>query len=539
MRTRLIWIFVSGLAIAIALELPSVVRAEDSAALSQALTVCNAGFPELDRKIDTTKSSLVDLEKQLASKPPDTPGLQAASAIVEKKTELDRAAALDKEAKVLLDKARSEPNTAEASRLVKDAEDKASGARNIVQRVESGLQAAKESGGLAAMVGGRGLDPLGSAFSQLLRDAQLNKQAMDSPSRETASKLSGQVYDAEQSRRVVDVRPAGSPLFQASADATAWDPSRAQVTVSGRVVDVRSLQVAVRSISRDAQPFERVPSPDAAPVYKLSESARSLLSSPDTRRQLERVGGVELKVTIDLLGYLGLPDFRKTGPSAVVEDPALVSLGALAKLAAVYADGTRRWEDLPDDLRYPGSIERIYGFVLGSGGRDIFLIGARARSLATRIDLDSIIVALRFVWKEDRTPAVSLDPNPADEPGGPQYVRIEGAPATSSFAKTMLDADYAMKRIMLGKLQTSAPGYSSYAALLAAANHLGTGANRFWFYPAPLGPKDVRISGTARSVMFDSGLQVLTESERIVASGFVGTGTADEIATRAAESFTS
>ena len=58
-----------------------------------------------------------------------------------------------------------------------------------------------------------------------------------------------------------------------------------------------------------------------------------------------------------------------------------------------------------------------------------------------------MIVALAFVYRDNRTPQVSLDPDPA-LPAGPQVSRVLGIPPDSSFARVLLDADYAMKRIL-------------------------------------------------------------------------------------------
>jgi tetratricopeptide (TPR) repeat protein len=453
-----------------------------------------------------------ELAKAMPGASPGGPGKNLgpkAKVIDESAQQLQFAKELGEQAQKALTAAQTEPNAQVARVYLKDAEIKAESARGIVERVQTGLgmTTRNEPPGPLTAASGHGLDPGGGlALFQL----------------KVANGLADKAFGA-------------SPVYDAGLT---YDPAAGQVTDShGRVVDVRPLISAVQTVTgATAAVFEPVKAPGEPPTWRLTESAQAALSSSESRSRLDNVGGVELQVTLDLLGFLGVPDFRKPGPAAVVDAPVMVSLAELARRASRYA-ATSQWADLPEDVRYPGEIERVHGFVFDRSGRDIFLVGAKARSRATRIDLDSLIVALRSVWIEGQTPGVSLDPFP-DDPGGPQYARVMGVPTTSTFARIMLDADYAMKRIMCGRLTVSAPQYQTYAALVAA-RHPSNSLNRFWFYPAPLGPHDAHISGTGRSILYDSSLRVLTETERIVAGGLAGTGTTDETGSRAAELFTS
>jgi tetratricopeptide (TPR) repeat protein len=487
--------------------------------LSQAMNDCASDLKDLEKERANTVAGLEDFSKELAAAAPqpdkgrstEGPPIQP-SVIVESAEQLKWAESIGQQAQQALAAARAAPNPEVARVFIKDAELKTESARNIIQRIASGLRATTRDAGPVPH-GGVALDLGGSsAYLQLKR----------------AAGLGDKTYGASTSEARADL-----------ADFVRYDPSTAQGTTDrGRVVSVRPLAAAFRSTRTGrGELFEAVPVPGRSPVYRLSDEARSLLMSPDSRKRLDTVGGVELQVTLDLLGFLGIPEFRKPGPATLVDAPVLVSLGELAAEASRYTSPSLQWGNLPEGLRYPGGIERVHGFALDSRGRDVFLVGARARSPARRIDLDSVIVALQSVWIEGRTPAVSLDSIPED-PGGPQYVRVISVPPTSTFARIMLDADYAMKRAMLGKLSLSAPGYQPYAALVAA-NPTSNSQNRFWFYPAPLGPHDAHVSGTARSIVFDSSLRLLTESERVIAGGFSGTGVSDETASHAARLFTS
>src|SRR5207248_891473 len=110
------------------------------------------------------------------------------------------------------------------------------------------------------------------------------------------------------------------------------------------------------------------------------------------------------------------------------------------------------------------------------------LVGSPATDPMRRLDIDAIVLAVRQVWREGKTMAVSLDPLPNDF-GGPQYPRVIDTPADSIVARIMLDADYAMKRMM-----SLVPGSGpvDMAAVFQAA-HLENFLTRFWLNPQYLG----------------------------------------------------
>jgi len=245
-------------------------------------------------------------------------------------------------------------------------------------------------------------------------------------------------------------------------------------------------------------------------VIRADPKGVEAVNDPETRKELEKVGGVSLQVTLDLLSFYGVPEFRRPGPVKVVESPVLLSVRNLLGRVRPYAESAETWETLPDELRYPGSIERIHGFVLDDERNDIVFVASAARDARHRLDVDCLILGLRAVWRDDVVPAVSLDPTPG-RPAGPQYSRVEGVPFNSTFARIMLDADYNMKRITFGDLDVAIPDFQELNRIQAA--HARNVASRFWLQPVPLGPGDLHVSPTYRTILFESNVRCLTESQ--------------------------
>ncbi len=171
-----------------------------------------------------------------------------------------------------------------------------------------------------------------------------------------------------------------------------------------------------------------------AEIDRLLEELGGRLSDPEGRAKALQ----EFESSLKSL-------FRGTRPLKKLDDPIAISLKALIEKAEKYAD---RWDQLPSDLRKPGGISRLYGFVIDENRGDVVVLGAHEPG-AHELELDDLVVGIRASWKEGATPFVSLDPDPADIMGDPQ-VRIGGVPKDSGFASVMLEADYAMKLLLAG-----------------------------------------------------------------------------------------
>jgi Flp pilus assembly protein TadD len=231
--------------------------------------------------------------------------------------------------------------------------------------------------------------------------------------------------------------------------------------------------------------------------------------------------------------------YKAGRPLRRIDNPTAVSLKALVEKAEKYAG---RWDQLPADLRHPGDLVRVHGFVLLPEQKDILLLGT-TDAKAPPMELDDLIVAVRTVWKDHAVPACSLDPDPDDMAAGkagPQKVRVLGVPRDSSFAKTMLDADYDMKRITFGAAPVEAPDYLTLKELIRRSPDPSAeqGSSRFWFVPVSPGPGEVLASPDGDLYLFSSDVQVLTEQVLFTREGTVGTGKVQRTREEAAASFT-
>jgi tetratricopeptide (TPR) repeat protein len=213
----------------------------------------------------------------------------------------------------------------------------------------------------------------------------------------------------------------------------------------------------------------------------------------------------------------------------LLHDLTAVSLKSLVARAEVYKSD---WGNLPDDLRWPASITRIHGFAII--GDDILMIG-KLEPGAPILGIDDLIVGVQSVWKENVTPVVSLDPDPANIEGDPN-VRIQGVADDSEFALTMLEADYAMKKIMAGVDPIDVPGYRTLKETLSETDR--TFMSRFWLYPVQPRVGDIRVSSDTSSSVFIGAVRVLSEEMLNLKEGLVGTGQTFLPAEEAADSFT-
>lgn len=165
-----------------------------------------------------------------------------------------------------------------------------------------------------------------------------------------------------------------------------------------------------------------------------------------------------------------------------------------------------------------GGLTRLLGVACAQEGDDVTLVGV-VEPGAPPVPLDALILALRCTWKEGRVAGCSLDPDPSN-PGGPQGSRVFGVPGDSRFAKTMLDADYAMKRIV-GRAPGGEHGVTGLVDLPEAYGRLhgALGSNRFWLTPVPPAKGDVLAAPGAPAALFHARVRVRTEGMQSAAFG--------------------
>jgi hypothetical protein len=122
--------------------------------------------------------------------------------------------------------------------------------------------------------------------------------------------------------------------------------------------------------------------------------------------------------------------------------------------------------------------------------------------------------------------------------------RLINLPSDALVSRIMLDADYEMKRINLGVLKVD---FKTYLDMLkedqtstdqARQRQREGRATRWWFHPIPLNSNTVRVSASGRVVLYDAGVQLLTEAMIIENAGLAGTGGVNATAERAVEELT-
>ena len=246
---------------------------------------------------------------------------------------------------------------------------------------------------------------------------------------------------------------------------------------------------------------------------------------------------------------LSLP--RRTAASAEVEtETRTIRLRPLQKLVR---DGLRPGGQLDRSALGLFEMTRIDGFIVDEKNRDVLLFGQVDRRFPG-LQLADLVTAMRNVWLSDVDPACSIDPRQEDLAAAmkilgegrsaanagqmkgildramticrqPQRVSIYGVPRASTFAETMVRADYHMKQVAAGAVPHPV-GHRSFKELgfdwmrAEAQRNCGRAAQapvmaRFWFYPAVPSYEQAEAIFAIR----DIGVRLLTEEEHLTASG--------------------
>jgi hypothetical protein len=345
----------------------------------------------------------------------------------------------------------------------------------------------------------------------------------------------------------------GGPSRPGGQDIRSYDSKQGAIVVGdGRKVNIKPMMAALEKVAPAAakQPF--VASPGGG--LRLSPAVQRALVQNGSA--LRKVGGVELDVTFENLALLGVPEMRVTGPATLIDNPVMISLRRLVAAAKPYADSAEHWRSLPEDIRYLGGLGRVHGYVLDPSTKDVFIVGTPAISREARLDIDLFTVLMETVWAKGLTPGVSIDPMPAGSSGSddsprrsnitrgrdgtaidwlaPMRTRLINLPSDALVSRIMLDADYEMKRINYGLVKVDFKTYVDVLKDEKYRPYLG----RWWFQPIPLNSNTVRVSASGRVLLYDAGVQLLSESMTVENAALAGTGEADPLTERAAEEFT-
>jgi len=139
-----------------------------------------------------------------------------------------------------------------------------------------------------------------------------------------------------------------------------------------------------------------------------------------------------------------------------------------------------------------GGITTVKGLVVDPNTGDLILVGQRIPGRPA-LTLDDLVVALRARLVSDEWPEVSMDPVPETDRWNIYVVRFEGGIADSQFGKDLLDADFLLKLICVGYVDSGVEAIGDawqlyvdmYSRLAKNGNSVEIPAiqGRFWYYP--------------------------------------------------------
>lgn len=283
---------------------------------------------------------------------------------------------------------------------------------------------------------------------------------------------------------------------------------------------------------------------------------KTIIVPGNKRLNKQRLAAIQKELTEDLTKFSPL---RK------------VSLVRLEQACAEFAETQKH---VTPDMQYLAGLQRIdYVFVFPES-HDIVIAGpaegfaedgaGRTVGLTTGrppLRLDDLMVALRAVNRGDDV-GCSIDARPenlakfkqyqASHSGaasaavgkkrfaqmakilGNQKVTIWGVPQDSHFARTMVEADYFMKKISIGQLQLRVRGFKTHLSMVGPGDDM---ANRWWFAPL-YEPFQASDDGNAYKISGPRA-QLFAENEIVTADGKrIGVGTKAASTDRYANHFT-
>jgi hypothetical protein len=297
------------------------------------------------------------------------------------------------------------------------------------------------------------------------------------------------------------------------------------------------------------------------------------------------VGGVK----VDVDGVVSNPEvselkeLRQAWQNGLQEVPAdlnqptelrFVSLRQLeAEAARAQAEG----KPLPDAVRFMAGLQRVRYVLVYPEKNDVVLAGPaegwRVDSLGNVVGastgrpvllLDDLMVALRAAQASNMTGiSCSIDPTPEgmqrlqqisgslsadggarnaaaqmERALGPQKISVTGVPESSHFARTLVAADFRMKRLAMDFERAPVDGMPSYLDMVSARNAgLQNMMPRWW-----LAPNYDPIRRDADGLAWElrgQGVKCLTEQDQMLTGGGrQHTGQSEPVAQKWADTFT-
>lgn len=329
--------------------------------------------------------------------------------------------------------------------------------------------------------------------------------------------------------------PLATPVARLSTNVRDWLRSRLTAT-TGAVVIALGLSVPLPANAQFASGVQQAVGGVMVDAQGVLRSATLDQRKADLNRLRERIA-------------------QPQGDAAQAAPLRMISL---AKLQSALEQLATEGKPLSDEMRYLAGLQRIQYVFVYPVLKDIVIAGP-AEPWVVREDasvvgaqngrpvilLDDLIVALRAVEPaRNEGLSCSIEPTPEGRkqlqnllkrvnlrPGqnptslepamreafGPQLIKLTGVPATSHYARTIVAADYQMKRIGMGLEEAPINGLPSYLVLARNQRHSGQSNPRWWMacnYDALSHNDDKlawRISG--------QGVKTLAESDLVLADG--------------------
>ena len=278
----------------------------------------------------------------------------------------------------------------------------------------------------------------------------------------------------------------------------------------------------------------------------------------------QAVGGIAVNAD----GVVDVPSVEDQATLGQLRDTALAAVPqnleawtdlravSLKQIEAQIAECIAEGNDLPEAVRYFGGLQRVEYVLVYPEQNDVVLAGPaegwRVDALGNVVGstsgrpvllLEDLIVALRMREVAQLEPiSCSIDPTPEgmrrfqavfstlremgdpdetlpalEEALGPQKITVTGVPQTSHFARTLVAADFRMKRLAMGFEPSPVGGMPSFMDMLARSRGSQSATPRWW-----LAPKYEPLARDADGLAWQlrgQGVQCLTEEDHFNAEG--------------------
>lgn len=294
--------------------------------------------------------------------------------------------------------------------------------------------------------------------------------------------------------------------------------------------------------------------------------AAMTLTSPQLYAQIvqQAVGGVSVNAD----GVVEAPSIQDHEALSRLRDTALEKVPqnleawsdlravSLKQIEAQVAEHLEQGSELPEAVRYLGGLQRVKYVFVYPDQNDIVLAGPaegwRVDALGNVVGtttgrsvllLEDLVVALRGRdTAQLEAISCSIDPTPEgmqrfhavfstlrqmgnpdetlpvlEEALGPQKITVTGVPQSSHFARTLVAADFRMKRLAMGFEPSPVGDIPSFMDMLATSRGTQSATPRWW-----LAPKYDSLARDAEGLAWQirgQGVECLTEEDHFNAEG--------------------